>query len=294
MSASRLDSFPVQWQRAAALALLAAPMWAHGAEASVTFGGPGTPPTSANPVSVQASHQIDNATYTADFSGAASLANGTMLAKVGATPHSVFLGSPVASSAAMLVDQLKVIGAGSALVPLQLRMDVDALMTVDPSMGANEGVTLWLSTLMSIDNALSSSMEVMRRKTYDSSGAINENTIECIGQPCDLNQPLTTAGVVDGKFVLNLQVQPGVNIPLTAYAVVYTYSGPEVFGEVDLSQHLSYTLPAGYTLSSQSGVFLTVAVPEPSTAVLALAGGALLAGFLRRSATASAPRTRCD
>eukprot|EP01031_Cornospumella_fuschlensis_P012253 gene12252-14981_t len=105
MSASRLDDFPVRWQRAGAtLALLAAPMWAHAAEASVTFGGPGTPPAFANPVSVQASHQIDNATYTVDFSGAANLANGTMLAKVGATPHSVFLSSPVASSATMLVD----------------------------------------------------------------------------------------------------------------------------------------------------------------------------------------------
>ena len=287
MSASRLESFPGCWQRTAAALLLGAPMWAYGAEASVSFGGPGTPANFVGPVSAQGSLHVDNATATVDYSGAASLASGAMLARIGATPHSVFLSSPVASSAAMLVEQLKVVGAGTALVPLQLRMDVDALMTVDPSMGANEGVTLWLSTLMTIDNALSSSMEIMRRKTYDSSGAINENSIECIGQPCDLNQPLTVAGVIDGQFVLNLQVQPGVNIPLTAYAVVYTYSGPEVFGEVDLSQHLSYTLPAGYTLSSQSGVFLT-AVPEPSTALLALAGAALLAGLQRRRSTPKA------
>ena len=293
MSASRLESSPCCWQRAAALVLLAAPMWAHGAEASVSFGGPGTPANFVDPVSAQGSLQVDNATATVDYSGAASLATGAMRAKVGATPHSVFLSSPVASSAAMLVEQLKVVGPGSALVPLQLRMDVDALMTVDPSMGANQGVTLTLSTYMTIDFALSSSMEIMRRKTYNDTGAVNEDSIECIGQPCDLNQPLTTAGVVDGQFVLNLQVQPGVNIPLTAYAVVYTYSGPEVFGEVDLSQQLSYVLPTGYALSSQSGVFLT-AVPEPSTALLALAGVGLLAGLARRRATAAGPRTRCD
>jgi hypothetical protein len=295
MSASRLDSFPVSWQRAAAaLVLFAAPTGAHAAEASVVFGGPGAPANFVDPVSAAGSLHVDNTTALVDYSGAASLATGAMNAKVGATPHSVFLSSPVASSAAMLVEQLKVVGPGTALVPLQLRMDVDALMTADPSMGANDGVTLTLSTYMTIDFAISSSMEVMRRKSFDSSGAINENSIECIGQPCDLNQPLTVAGVIDGQFVLNLNVQPGVNIPLTAYAVVYTYSNPEVFGEVDLSQQLSYTLPTGYTLSSQSGVFLT-AVPEPSTALLTLAGVGLLAGLARRRATASpAPRTRCD
>ena len=276
---------------AAAAALLAAPLWALGAEASVTFGGPGTVPPFTGPVSAQGSQHIDNATYTVDFSGSASLASGLMLANVGATPHSVFLSSPAAASAAQLFDMLKVVGPGSALVPLQLRMDVDALMTVDASMGANDGVTLWLSASMNVENALFSSMEIMRRKTYFDTGALNEDSIECIGQPCDVNQPLTTAGIVDGQFVLNLQVQPGVNINFSAYTIVSTYSNPEVFGQVTTSQQLSYVLPAGYTLSSQSGAFLT-AVPEPSTTLLALLGCAVLA--VRARARAAAPRTRCD
>lgn len=287
---------PHPWMAAvAALMLLGAPERALAADASVSFGGPGFPATVTGPVSAQNGGHVDNASATVDYWAAASLAEGSLRAKIGATPHAVFLGSPVASSAAMLVDQLKVVGLGTALVPLQLRMDVDALMTVDPGMGANDGVTLMLSALMSVGR--DASLEVMRRKSMDSTGAINENTFECLG-PCNLNQPLTFAGIVDGQVILDLQVQPGVNIPFTAYMVVSTYSNPEVWGEVDASQtaRLSYVLPTGYTLSSQSGVFLT-AVPEPSTAVLALAGGALLAGLLRRrrrATGAAAPRTQCD
>jgi len=277
----------------AAVALLAAPLWAHGAEAQVAFAGPGVVPPFMGPIAAQGSQHIDDATYTVDFSGSASLASAAMLASVAATPHSVFLSSPVAASSATLFDMLKVVGPGSALVPLQLRMDVDALMTVDPSMGASDGVTLWLSTFMSVENALYSSMEIMRRKSYFDTGALNEDSIECIGQPCDVNQPLTTAGVVDGQFVLNLQVQPGVNINFSAYTVVSTYSNPEVFGQVETSQHISYVLPAGYTLSSQSGVFATAPIPEPATALLALLGCAVLA-VRGRQLGAAGPRTRSD
>lgn len=271
---------------AAVAVLLGAPMWAHAASATVTFGSPAeviAPIT--GPVAVQGSHHIDNATATIDLLGAASLIDGTMRAKVRATPHSAVLSSPLASASAMLDDQLKVIGPGTGLVPLQLRMDVDALMTIDPSMGPSAMDTLTLSTYMSIDNALSSSLEVMRRKSIDDQGVVNEDSIECIGAPCNLNQPLTLAGIIDGQVILNLQVTPGVNIPFSAYLVVFTYSSLGVFGEVDASQtaRISYVLPEGYTLSSQSGMFLT-AVPEPSAVVLAAMGAALMAWRVRRGA----------
>lgn len=273
-----------------AAVVLAAPFCAHGAEVSVAFGGPGVAPPFNGTVSAQGSQQIDNATYTADFWGAGSLASGAMLASVGATPHSVFLSSPAASSSVFMHDLLKIVGPGASPVPLQLRMDVDALMTVDPGMGANDGVTLWLSTLMSVDSALSSSMEIHRVKSYFDTGAINEDLIECVGQPCDVNQPLTTAGVIDGQFVLNLQATPGFFFSFTAYSVVSTYSNPEVWGEVQASQHISYVLPAGYTLSSQSGAFLTSPIPEPATAMLALLGCAVLAFRVR----AAGPRRQSD
>jgi hypothetical protein len=271
---------------ALAAVLLGAPMWAHAASATIAFGSlADLMPSVSDPVAVQGSHHVDNATATVDFLGSASLIDGTMRAKVRATPHSVFLSSPVASTSALLNDHLKVIGPGTGLVPLQLRMDVDALMTIDPGMGPNDMDTLTLSTYMSIDNALSSSLEVMRRKSIDDQGVVTEDSIECIGAPCNLNQPLTLAGVIDGQVILNLQVTPGVNIPFSAYLVVFTYSSLDVFGEVDASQtaRISYVLPDGYTLSSQSGVFLT-AVPEPSAVVLASMGLALLAWRGRRRA----------
>ena len=289
MSVSCLESSAACWQRAAAaLTLLAAPLWAHGSEATVSFSGPGAP-TFTNPVATQASHHIDNATFTVDYSGTASLASGTLLADVAATPHSTFLSSPVASSGVLLYDLIGITGPGSSPVPLQLRMDVDALMTPDATMGASDGVTLSLSTFMSVDSALNTSMEIMRRKTFLDTGAPNEDSIECIGQPCDLNQPLTTAGIVDGQIVLNVQATPGFYFSFSAYTVVSTYSNIGVFGQVQTSQQLSYVLPAGYALTSQSGAFMT-AVPEPATAVLALLGCAVLAVRAR----AAAPRTRCD
>lgn len=290
MSASRLESFLAPWGRAGAvLALLGAPLWAQASEATVTFGGPGVAPPFMGEVFAQGNQHIDNATFTADYSGVANLASGAMAANVAATPHSTFLGGPVAASSSWLYELIRVVGPGTVPVPVQMRMDISALMTVDSSMGASDGVELWLSALMSIDTSLSSSMEIRRRKTYLDTGAINEDSIECVGQPCNLNQPLTTAGVIDGQLILNFNMTPGFYSAFVAYTIVSTSSNPEVFGQVETSQHISYVLPPGYKLDSQSGVFLT-AVPEPATALLALLGGAVLA--LR--ARAAGPRRRCD
>jgi hypothetical protein len=190
---------------------------------------------------------------------------------------------------AQLDDRITVVGPGTGIVLLQLRMDVHALMTVDPNMGPNTIDSLELSASMSIDNVLSSSMYILRRRSTDDQSAITEDSIQCFGQPCILNQPLTTAGVVDGQVIFDVQTRPGTSLPLQAYLLVTTYSSPEVFGAVDASNtaRISYVLPAGYTLTSQSGLFLS-AVPEPSTAMLALLGGVVVGlGWRRRSASTS-------
>lgn len=271
----------IRHSSAALLALLGLPMLAC-AQALVTFStvaGGGTSLT--HPVAVQGSHQINSAFINADYFGSASLSDGILRAKVSATPLITFTSSPGAKSDARIFDKLKVVGPGTAAVPLQLRMDIDALMTVPAVLGPSSANSLWIGATMSVDNALSSSMEIQRYKSTNTAGVVNEDFIQCWGQPCDLNQPLTLAGVVDGQIMLNLMVTPGFFFSFSGMLQVHTSSSLGVLGQVDASQtaRLSYTLPAGYTLGSQSGVFLS-AVPEPQTWALWAAG--LLALVARR------------
>jgi hypothetical protein len=137
---------------------------------------------------------------------------------------------------------------------------------------------------MSIDGYTLGSMEIQRTKTTNEFGAPAQDYIQCVGQPCDLNQPLTLAGVVDGQLVVDLALSPGFSYTFDAFLQVSTYSTPGALGEVDASHtaRLSYTLPAGYTLASQSGVFLS-AVPEPQSWALWAAGLLSIAALRARA-----------
>ncbi|EHR71223.1 PEP-CTERM putative exosortase interaction domain-containing protein [Burkholderiales bacterium JOSHI_001] len=287
------------WTAAAAVALLVGMPWcANAAEASLSFGSIVAPiPLLTDPVAIQDSRHVDNASATIDFQGSASLLDGTLRAKLEMTPHTVFLSGPAALVRAQLDDRLTVVGPGTGIVVLQLRMDVHALMTVDANMGPNTIDSLELSASMSIDNVLSSSMYILRRRITNDLSVITEDSMQCLGQPCNLNQPLTPAGIVDGQVIFDVQTRPGISLPFQAYLLVTTYGSPEVFGAVDASNtaSISYALPAGYTLTSQSGLFLS-AVPEPSTTMLAMFGGAVVwVGWRRRSFSDSRMRlARCD
>lgn len=266
------------------LALFSLPLLAH-AQASVIFSGtPATFTTFTDPFATQGTRQVSNATLDADFFGSASLIDGTLRAKVSATPNTTFLGSPVAQVDAQFRDTLKVVGPGTGLVTVQFRMDVDALMTVDPTMGLQALDSLFLGAALTVESPITSSMEIFRTKTTDFDGTVLQDTMECLGQPCNLNQPLTLAGVIDGQVLLNVVTRPGINFPFLARLSVSTYSTSGTSGLVDASQtaRLSYTLPAGYSLASQSGVFLS-AVPE--TASWALWAAGLLAVAAWRQST---------
>jgi hypothetical protein len=86
---------------------------------------------------------------------------------------------------------------------------------------------------------------------------------------------------------LHLQSDSNGNFPevrLSADLVAATSLG-DPDGSADVSATIGIGLPPGYSLASASGVFLTSPIPEPSSWILCLAGGALL--FVRK-ATASA------
>lgn len=270
-------------QSAAVLALCGLPMLAW-AQAKVIFSGGGTAVTLTDPVAAQGSQHVGDAFVEADYFGSASLSSGILRSYVSATPVIVFTSSPVAQSDAQIREVFSIVGPGTTPVPLQFRIDIDASMTVDAAMGADALASLYLGAYMSIDSSVWSTMEIQRTRTTDGFGAPTQDTIECVGQPCDLNQPLTLAGVVDGQLVLDLALSPGFNYSFFADLQVRTYSTPGVFGEVDASHtaRLSYTLPPGYTLASQSGVFLS-AVPEPQAWALWAAGLLAIAALRTRA-----------
>jgi len=305
MSAARIRSFALAsrpaccWTVATVLALLG-PVMAHAVPtASVGFGIQGEfPPTSfSDPVFTENSRHVDTTSLLADLWGSADLRDGTVRAKMSTTPVTVYQSSPIAITAVSITDDLHVIGPGTAPVLMTLTLDVDALLSINPALGPSSLESLnFHATLAGLDQP-AKEIRVVRIKSTDENGVVNQDDIVCQWDCGLLNEPLTLAGVVNGKLMVQGLVTP--NTPFTFWATVdmQTFIYPVgLKAEIDASHtaRVSYTLPAGYTLGSASGVFLTAPVPEPATALMALAGGALLAGLQRRRARAAAPQTRCD
>jgi len=301
MSAARLRSFApaTRWVAATVLALLG-PVVAHAAPtASVAFGIQGEfPPTSfSDPVFTENSRHVDTSSLLADLWGAADLRDGTVRAKMKTTPVTVYQSSPIAIAGASITDDLYVVGPGTAPVPMTMTLDVDALLPINAALGANGHESLIFRATMSALGVPGKEMRVIRSKSLDENGAVTQDDIVCQWDCGLLNEPLTLAGVVNGKLMVQGMVVPNTSFTFWATVEMETFIYPVgLMAEIDASHtaRVSYTLPDGYTLGSQSGVFLTAPVPEPSTTALALAGGALLAGVLRRRSKAAAPRTRCD
>lgn len=287
-----------RWAAAATLTLFG-PGLAHAATASVSFGIQGEfPPTSfSNPVFTENSRHVDTSALLADLWAAADLRDGTVRAKMTATPVTVYQSSPIAITAVSITDDLHVIGPGTAPVPMTMTLDLDALLPINPALGANGHESLIFRATMSALGAPTKEIRVLRSKSLDGNGAVTQDDIVCQWDCSLLDEPLTLAGVVNGKLMVQGLVAPNTSFTFWATVELQTYIYPVgLSAQIDASHtaRVSYSLPTGYTLGSQSGVFLTAAVPEPSTAILTLAGGALLAGLLRRRSKAAEPRTRCD
>lgn len=282
------------WVVAAVLALLSPASAQAVSRASVGFGIQGEfPPTEfSHPVVIEGSRHVDTSYLNADFWGAADLRDGTVRLKMNTTPLAAYQSSPIAIAAASITDDLFVVGPGTAPVPVTLTMDLDALLPMNPAMGPSSYESLIFHASLSGLGPAAQEIRVIRAKGVDENGVVTQDDIVCQGN-CDLlNQPLTLAGIVDGKLVVQGEVLPNNHFTFWAAVDLSTFSYPiGLYAEIDASQtaRMSYVLPAGYTLGSSSGVFLSAAVPEPSTALLALAGGLLVAWRVR----AAARRTRC-
>ncbi len=84
---------------------------------------------------------------------------------------------------------------------------------------------------------------------------------------------------VSGSYLM-----PDDGSPLTLYYYAKLWVSAREGSVADYSNTMAFNwvLPEGATFTSMSGQFMTAAVPEPSTGVLLLAGGALLAAMARR------------
>jgi len=289
MPAARFHS----WALATTLALLGSAAAHAVPTASVAFGLQGEyPPVSySNPVAVAASRHVNNSSLAADFWGSANLADGTVRVKMNTTPLAPYQSSPIAIAGGSITDDLTVVGPGTAPVTITLTMDIDALLPMNVAMGPSSYESLIYHASLSGVGPVAREIRVYRSKGVDENGVVTQNDIICQGDCGLLNQPLSLAGVIDGKLVVQGEVLPNNHFTFWAAVDLQTFSYPiGLYAEIDASQtaRMSYSLPDGYTLTSASGVFLT-AVPEPSTALLVLAGGLWLVWRAR----AAAPRTRC-
>lgn len=245
------------------------------AEAQAVIGGGGLFQSHTAPVFAQASGGLHNGDIDIEAQSYANLATGRMGLKVAATPYVPVLGGPVAAASTYLWDMLKVTGPGNALVPVTFTLQFDALLYFS-SLQASQGGYLHLTTYFGFGGVNQDLVEVERVLLKDETGAATTDTIDCWGNCSSFNQPLTTAGVVDTTLQFTALLSQDVNHSFQAYVNGWMSTSIDAVGVIDAlnTAQLSVALPADYSLSSASGVFLTSPVPEPAPWMLMLLGGA--------------------
>jgi len=229
-----------------------------------------------------------NAAGTASASG--DLASGLLTAETEGTALGA-TGFLDATATAELTEVLFLIpDAGSPVtpVPFTLFMDVDGVLllsgsgTMSPSLQlavAQAAGVLTISGLL-VSNVSSAALTATRRVEASGGNVLGDLTT------ADLADNVTGDvgnGVVDVRLTATAMVTPNSAFQVRAYLAAVSGTAASFSSTADLSQtgRIGVVVPAGYTLSSNSGVFLSV--PEPSApAPLALAVLALLAARRRQ------------
>lgn len=245
------------------------------AQAVINGGGGTLNQTHTAPVFAQASGGLHDVNFDIEAQSYADLAAGSMGLKVAATPYVPVLGGPVGHAEALLRDTLTVTGPGDALVPVTFTLQFDASLYFS-SLQASQGGRLDLSAYFGFGGINEGSVDIERALSKDETGAVTIDTIDCWGNCSSFNQPLTTAGVVDATLQFTALLSQDVNHTFQAYLNGSVYTSIDAVGVIDAlnTARLSVALPADYTLSSASGVFLTSPVPEPAPWMLMLLGAA--------------------
>ncbi|MEO5733685.1 MAG: PEP-CTERM sorting domain-containing protein [Rubrivivax sp.] len=261
------------------LATLLAPDRAARAEvlASVNGGGGALNQSNTGPVFAQASGALNDGNFAIQGQSYGSLATGAMGLKVAATPFVPLLSGPVGSAAVDLWDTLRISGPGTAPVLVTFTLELDAALYFNPLQGS-QAARMFLGANFGFGGINERGIEVERAQSKDENGAVTVDTIQCWGSCSGFNQPLTTAGVIDATLQFTALLSQSINLPFHARLQGNVYTSIGAVGVVDAlnTAQLSVSLPAGYTLSSASGAFLTSPVPEPSSWTLMLLGAAAI------------------
>lgn len=241
------------------------------AQALINGGGGALNETQTAPVAAEVSGGLHDGNFDIEAQSYANLATGSMGLKVAATPYVPVLGGPTAHAESLLRDTLKLSGPGNALVPVTFTLQFDALLYFS-SLQASQGGRLHITAYFGFGGVNEDMVEIERALSKDETGAVNTDTIMCWGHCSSFNQPLTTAGVIDATLQFTALLSQDVNLPFQAYLNGSAYFSGEAVGVIDAlnTAQLSAAVPTGYTLTSESGAFLTSPVPEPAPWMLML------------------------
>lgn len=292
-TASRSQSILVSLGLALAAGTVAGPAMADAGVYILQFNGPDI--TAFDPVSLSRSVDYDNTLVRATADASAALDTGTLRAT---TSYQIYNSTynfqtcyACPSVTPVLQDVLTILGPGpTAALTLQMHLDGNFTMT-----GATGLAEIQTGVYMDLDGGNYGQASLGLNRHY-SSGYANTPpqdtlTSQLIGGYAPSSYVNTTANTADGLLVMTVNVptnQPiGLNMGLE---MIYKQLAPTVFAGADF-QHtaqVSLSLPAGYSYTSASGVFLSAApVPEPGDVPMLAAGLALLGMVMRRRKSGS-------
>lgn len=274
---------------ASALLLAPTPCLAIGADTEVTING--VTDEDVQPVTATATATTSGPAATGSVTAFGDLASGTLKAKSEGDALDGIGGSLDAEAYSELTDVLFLVpdeGSPVTPVPFTLFMDVDGMLIVGGTGVPTAGLVVAIARAvamvqlggLAVTNVQPASFTVTRRVEASSGSVVSDVTAPDVEQ--------NTTGSIDmDEFDVRLtataMVTPNsaVNISATLGAVAVGDAAFSSTSDLYETAQLGVVVPEGYSLTSSSGVFLTV--PEPgASAPLALGTLTLLACVQRR------------
>ncbi len=214
-----------------------------------------------------------------DAFASANLNTGTLRASITATSFQIYINGGVANATSVLTDDLYFHGLGST-VTVSFFMHVDG--TFAAAGGASAGWTTadGAMTLEGYGDPTGGQLTLSRvfgPGTDTLTGSVTGSAGSFLNK---------TLNSVDSMMVVTATVPTEIRIPFRSQIQLANRglpAGMTMAADFAHTAQITAVVPAGYSFTSASGHFLTTPVPEPTSAVLMLAGCAALAW--RRRAT---------
>ncbi len=260
---------------------------------------PGTPGmTGIEPVSVDRSFVVDDGYIRDSAHASAALDTGTLRGassiQLYNTPYNWSTCNACPQVSAAISDSLTFAGPGDS-VAVTLQLHLDGNYTIAGSTGlADIDTDVYMVLGQDVNNQAALGLNRYYSSGYANTPPQDTLTSQLIGNYAPSSTISTTPNAADGWLVMTVNVptnEPvGVHLGLD---IVYKQLAPTVLAAADFQNTAQayMSLPAGYSYTSASGLFLSASpVPEPAQATLLAAGLALLALTRRRRSQPSPTR----